>query len=397
MMADERDRTGEDVASSVLIIDDSGAVRDGIRMLVETDPSLRTVGEAATAYEGLHLAMALRPDLILLDNEMPGRHGIEVLPTLRSALPDTLVVVFSMSASISDEAYRLGASAVVSKDGSQARLLDTLRELRRGQTSTTVHLARFARLQGRSPAVPARDIGLLLAAMLAYAVAYLVAEPRIGAGAAALGIASVAAGGALLGPALGAVTAMLVVALTVALWTITGHPADATSLRLGGNVVGAAILVLVGVAAGFLRAPLFDDRRADALLRDATRAHAAGDHFARRVRPALAADGVMLFALSGAGRLRIAGLAGIAEQPADRPFLGVPAVARAVRGARIVTVESGDDLVAGARSAAFAPILSPAGAAVGVLAVFYRAAAPLRPADARRLRSAATAAQSALG
>ncbi|MDP9245283.1 MAG: response regulator transcription factor [Chloroflexota bacterium] len=396
-MADERDRTGEDVASSVLIIDDSGAVRDGLRMLIETDPSLRTVGEAATAYEGLHLAMALRPDLILLDNEMPGRRGIEVLPTLRSALPDTLVVVFSMSPSISDDAYRLGASAVVSKDGSQARLLDTLRELRRGQTSTTVHLASFARLEGRSPAIAARDIGLLLAAVLAYAVAYLVAEPRIGAGAAALGIASVAAAGALLGPALGAVAAILVVALTWALWTITGHPADATALRLGGNAVGAAVLLLVGVAAGFLRAPIVDDRRADALLRDAVRANAVGDHFARRVRPALAADGVILFGLSGAGRLRIAGTAGIADQAADRPFLGVPAVARTVRGARIVTVDAGDDLVAGARSAAFAPILSAAGAPVGVLALFYRTAAPLRPADAHRLRSAATAARGALG
>ncbi len=396
MMADERDGAAAAVASSVLIIDDSSAVRDGLRTLVETDASLRTVGEAATAYEGVHLALALRPDLILLDNEMPGRRGLEVLPVLRSALPDTIVVVFSMSPSISEEAYRLGATAVVSKDGSQARLLDTLRELRRGQTSTTVHLSSFARLQGRSRAIPARDIALLLAAVVSYVVAYLVGEPRIAAGAAALGIASVGAAGFLLGPALGAVAAALVGAITLALWTITGHPVDATELRTGGNAVAAAVLVLVGVVAGFLRAPIVRDRRADALLRDTVRAHAVGDDFARRMRPALAADGVMLFGLSGAGRLRIAGTAGTADQTADRPFLGVPAVARAVRGTGIVTVDAGGDLVAGARSAAFVPILS-AGTPVGVLALFYRNAVRLSPADMQRLRSAATAAQGALG
>jgi hypothetical protein len=284
----------------------------------------------------------------------------------------------------------------VSKDGSQARLLDTLRELRRGQTSTTVHLASFARLQARSRSIPARDIALLLATVLAYVVAYLVAEPRLAAGAAVVGIASVAAAGLLLGPALGALAAVLVAAVTVTLWTITGHPADATELRAGGNAVGAAVLLLVGVVAGFLRARIVRDRRADALLRDAIRANAVGEAFARRVRPALAADGVMLFGLSGAGRLRIAGTAGIADQAADRPFLGVPAVARAVRGTAVVTVDGGDDLVGGARFGAFVPILS-AGTPVGVLGLFYRDAVRLSPADTQRLRSAAAAAQGALG
>jgi DNA-binding NarL/FixJ family response regulator len=87
MMAEARDDPERDIASRVLIIDDSAAVRQGLRALVETDASLRTVGEASNAAEGLELARSLSPDLILLDNEMPGMNGIELLPTLVRVLP----------------------------------------------------------------------------------------------------------------------------------------------------------------------------------------------------------------------------------------------------------------------------------------------------------------------
>src|SRR6266576_601524 len=122
MMAEARDRPESDLASRVLIVDDSAAVRQGLRSLVETDTSLRTIGEASNPAEGLELARALSPDVILLDNEMPGMRGIELLPALRRELPGTHIVMFTLSPAISEEARALGASAVVSKDGGDATL-----------------------------------------------------------------------------------------------------------------------------------------------------------------------------------------------------------------------------------------------------------------------------------
>src|SRR5256885_1951799 len=151
MMAEAGDDPELDIASRVLIVDDSAAVRAGLRALVATDPSLRTVGEAANAVEGLEVARTTSPDVVLLDNEMPGMRGIELLPVLRRELPGSHIVMFTLSPAISDEARALGASAVVSKDGGDATLLDTLREVRRGDRSTTVRLATVARLRRERP------------------------------------------------------------------------------------------------------------------------------------------------------------------------------------------------------------------------------------------------------
>ena len=64
MMAEARNDPERDIASRVLIIDDSAAVRQGLRALVETDASLRSVGEAANAAEGLELARSLARECV---------------------------------------------------------------------------------------------------------------------------------------------------------------------------------------------------------------------------------------------------------------------------------------------------------------------------------------------
>ena len=300
MMAEARDDPERDLASRVLIIDDSAAVRQGLRALVGTDPSLRTVGEAANAAEGLELARTVSPDLILLDNEMPGMRGIELLPALLRELPGTRVVMFTLSPAISEEARALGASAVVSKDGGDATLLETLRQVRRGDRSTTVRLATVARLR--------RD------------------RPR-----------------------------------------------------------------LSGVLAAFSR------RHADRLLGETLGANAGADVVVRRIRSALRCDAAMLFALSKAGRrVRVVSTAGITDFDDARTFLGLPALARAVREGRIVETGSADDLVAGAGSAAFAPMTAPDGTPLGVVAIFYRGKVALTYLDHRRLRAAAIAAEAAI-
>ncbi|HEY8806516.1 MAG TPA: response regulator transcription factor [Candidatus Limnocylindria bacterium] len=388
----------QDPASRVLIVDDSAAVRAGIRALIDTDVTLRAVGEAANAVEGLSLARSLQPDLILLDNEMPGTRGLDLIPRLRAELPGTRVVMFSMSHAIADQALALGAAAVVSKDGGDAALLETLRQLRRGEDSTTVRLGSFARLRREWPVVATRDVGTLLAVIAGYGIGYLIAEQTLGAGAAVIAVAAVAVAGALLGPAFGVIAAIVISAITAGLWTITGHPVDATTLRTDGSGIGAIALLVIGAGSGALARPIIATRRADALLREAASASVdGGRRMLRLIRAALRSDAAMLFGLSDAGRqLRVAGTAGVAGRQAERTFLGVPSLAQAVRDGQIIATESADDLIGGARSAAFAPIIADDGTAIGVLATFYRRTIALGPRDLARLRAAAIIAKDAL-
>jgi len=341
-----------DIASRVLIVDDSAAVREGLRALVATDRSLRTVGEAANGEEGLELARTLSPDIILLDNEMPGMNGIELLPAFRHELPGTLIVMFTLSPAISDEARSLGASAVVSKDGGDATLLETLRQVRRGERSTTVRLATVARLRADRPRLPFGRLAIVVAAVALYAV-----------------VASAVAG------------AM--------------SPGE-TALVVAGSMLGAIVAAAILAGAGALR-PIAGRRRADRLIGEATGTDLRPDDVLRRTRAALGCDAAMLFALSGAGRrVRVVSTVGITEFDAERTFLGLPALARSVREARIVETSSSDDLIADSSSAAFAPIISSAGTPLGVIAVFYRRTTVLTHPDHRRLRTAAIAAEAAI-
>ena len=110
----------------VLIVDDRREVREGVRALLATEPTFRVVGEAASGDEALGIALVLRPDLIVLDHEMPGSRGLDVLPKLRVILPAARVVMFTMSSDISSQARLRGADAVVPKDDF-AGLLEALR------------------------------------------------------------------------------------------------------------------------------------------------------------------------------------------------------------------------------------------------------------------------------
>lgn len=112
----------------VLIVDDYREVREGLRALLATEPALRVVGEAASGDEALGVALVLRPDLIVLDQEMPGSQGLDVLPQLRVILPDARVVMFTMSSDISNQAHLRGAEAVIAKDDLTG-LVTTLRRL----------------------------------------------------------------------------------------------------------------------------------------------------------------------------------------------------------------------------------------------------------------------------
>jgi two-component system nitrate/nitrite response regulator NarL len=118
---------------SVMVVDDHALVRSAIRQALDA-PDVDVVGEARNAEEALELAPQLRPDILLLDIDLPGMTGIEAVRELAPRLPETRVVMLTVSTDRRDllEAMRHGAAGYLTKDLTGEALPRAVRGLRRG-------------------------------------------------------------------------------------------------------------------------------------------------------------------------------------------------------------------------------------------------------------------------
>lgn len=103
----------------VVLADDQAMVRAGLRLILETQPDVEVVGEAADGEEALRVAKQQRPDLVLMDIRMPRVDGIEATSRLiaEQPAPRVLVVTFDADRFVY-EALRAGASGFILKDSS---------------------------------------------------------------------------------------------------------------------------------------------------------------------------------------------------------------------------------------------------------------------------------------
>ena len=103
---------------SVLLVDDHTLFRSGIRSLLQRHPEFSVVGEAADGFEGVKRAQQLKPQVILLDLNMPGMSGVETLQLMRQDCPDSAVVMLTVSEDAEDlsTALRAGASGYLLKN-----------------------------------------------------------------------------------------------------------------------------------------------------------------------------------------------------------------------------------------------------------------------------------------
>jgi len=95
----------------ILIVDDHTLFRRGLTALLARDPRLQIVGDAADAGEALRRASELQPDLILLDNHLPGVNGVDVLPALIEAVAGVRVMMLTVSEDERDLAAALRGGA----------------------------------------------------------------------------------------------------------------------------------------------------------------------------------------------------------------------------------------------------------------------------------------------
>ena len=121
----------------VLIADDHTVVRKGIRALLETEPGITVVGEAADGEDAIHKALALKPDVILMDLVMPKLAGVQAIKELREKLPEIKVLVLTSFAEDRRivAAIEAGALGYLLKDSSSEDLVRAIREVHRGESS----------------------------------------------------------------------------------------------------------------------------------------------------------------------------------------------------------------------------------------------------------------------
>jgi len=152
----------------VMLVDDHALVRSAVRQAISAE-DVDLVGEAATAEEALALAPVLRPDVLLLDIDLPGMNGIQLVQELAPRLPQTKIVMLTVSASERDliDAVGRGAAGYLTKDLSPEALLRALRGTQRGELamsrrSAARALRHFADAARRGRAVLAGEGDMLL-------------------------------------------------------------------------------------------------------------------------------------------------------------------------------------------------------------------------------------------
>jgi DNA-binding NarL/FixJ family response regulator len=371
----------------LVIADDNASVREGLREMISAEDDLSLLGVAADGAEALRLISEHRPDVVVLDNEMPKRSGLEVLRMVRDTLPQVAIVMFTLDDSVRDAALEAGAAAVLPKDTPIDTLLAEIR--RQAPPSAQASNPKSVVLTGlgvgrawRTLAWRRRAIAAIAILLVVYAGAFLIGEPTLGASASLLAIPVVALGGALLGPEAGIALALLSAIESVALWQSTNHQFGEPILRIGGN--GLGVIALISVGAGFgamrvVRGRLDVRARRVGALAEAARALTAGldpttlGMLAEAVLELVPGETALIYVPVPGGGLELVAAAGV-DQRAVGQRKTTGGIAKAFREAHAVSMTALDgsamEPLANAGTGVAVPLNRPGESPCGVLAVF---------------------------
>ncbi|MGB2852158.1 MAG: response regulator transcription factor [Solirubrobacterales bacterium] len=123
----------------VLIADDHGLVRSGLRILLESQDGIEVIAEADNGADARDIAVRERPDLAILDVKMPRLNGLEATRAIREQAPDVAVLILSMhdEERYLFEALKAGAAGYVLKRSADTDLLEAIEAVRRGEPFLT--------------------------------------------------------------------------------------------------------------------------------------------------------------------------------------------------------------------------------------------------------------------
>ncbi|HLH27106.1 MAG TPA: response regulator transcription factor [Chloroflexota bacterium] len=147
-------------AIRVLLVDDHAVVRKGLRALFDREPDVEIVGEAESGEEALQLLERHRPDVILMDLEMPGMGGVEATRRIGARHPDAKIVVLTSHAAEEDvfPALKAGAVGYLLKHSAPDEVLRAIRQAQRGETALHPAVARMVLQEVQRPAQPRQPL-----------------------------------------------------------------------------------------------------------------------------------------------------------------------------------------------------------------------------------------------
>jgi len=141
----------------ILVADDHLIIRQGLRLILETQEGFELVGEAADGAEAIKLCAEFKPDVVLMDLRMPGMDGLSAIQRLRSEQPGIAVVILTTfnEDNLMMRGLRLGAKGYLLKDTDRETLFNTIRAASRGETLLRPEIMARVLAQGKTAGVTA--------------------------------------------------------------------------------------------------------------------------------------------------------------------------------------------------------------------------------------------------
>jgi DNA-binding NarL/FixJ family response regulator len=147
----------------ILTVDDHPILRDGLTAIIELQSDMQVVGEAASGAEALAAFRSLRPDVTLMDLQMPGVGGVEAIQAIRAEFPMARIIVLTTYASDAKavRALKAGAVGYLLKSSVRKELLDTIRAVNAGHRRIPPEIANEIAVHAGEDMLSEREMAVL--------------------------------------------------------------------------------------------------------------------------------------------------------------------------------------------------------------------------------------------
>lgn len=121
---------------SIVLVDDHRILRDGLRLRLQQEPDFRVVGDAATAAEAYRCVEQLKPEVVIMDVNLPGDNGLVATARIKASWPSTRVIVLTgeFAANTAQDALLAGANGFLRKEDASDELTRAVRSVMEGKT-----------------------------------------------------------------------------------------------------------------------------------------------------------------------------------------------------------------------------------------------------------------------
>ena len=147
----------------ILVVDDHPVLRDGVAAILENQVDMEMVGEARNGGEAVERFRALRPDVTLMDLQMPGMNGVDAIAAIRSDYPGARIIVLTTYTGDVQavRALKAGAVGYLLKNSLRTELIDAIRDVHRGQRRVQRDVADEIALHVIDEVLTEREIAIL--------------------------------------------------------------------------------------------------------------------------------------------------------------------------------------------------------------------------------------------